>query len=98
MLLRMYRSIEERPLEVVWIYLEEFDKLIKLDQLAGNGFYRSNIFLIEDQIIVLFQLVTVGNIALGNLVTLLAEKLVGDRVLHFSSSIRKLICLSNVMG
>ena len=45
MLLRMYRSCEERPLEVVWIYLEEFGKLVTSINLLDTGFAEAISFL-----------------------------------------------------
>ena len=60
------------------IRLEEVREPVKLNQLCRHGFCRIDLLLIEDEIIVPFQLVTVGYLALGDLVSLFAEKLVGD--------------------
>ena len=35
---RIVRYKEEYPLEVVQVHLEEFDELVKLDQLVGRWF------------------------------------------------------------
>ena len=53
-------------------------ELVKLNQLCRHGFCRIDLLLIEDEIIMPFHLVAVGYLALGDLVSLFAEKLVGD--------------------
>jgi hypothetical protein len=64
----------------VRIYLKEVQELVKLNQLSGDGFCRIDFFLVEDDILVSFQLVTVCYLALGNLGPLFAEKPVGNKV------------------
>ena len=70
---RVVRVEEERPLEVVRIRLEEVHELVKLNQLCGHGFCRIDLLFVEDEILMPFQLVTIGYLALGNLVSLFAK-------------------------
>ena len=41
----------------------------KLNQLAGNRFCRIYLHLVQDNVILPFQLITEGNLALGNFVS-----------------------------
>ena len=50
---RIVRYKEECPLEVVRVHLEEFDELVKLDQLVGHWFCRFTSFFVKDEIIML---------------------------------------------
>jgi hypothetical protein len=62
----------------VRIYPEEVYELVKLVQLVGQRFSRIDLFLVENEIILPFQLVTEGYLALGNLIALFAEEPVGN--------------------
>src|SRR5271157_2222363 len=80
---RVVRYQEKCPLEVVRVNLEEFDELVKLNQLARYWFCRTYLFFVEDEKIMSFHLVTVSYLALGILVSLFAEKFVGNRSFAF---------------
>ena len=62
----------------MWIDREEVDELVQVYHFRRFGFCGLYIFLIEDQIIMPFQPVAVCYLALGDLISFLAEDLAGD--------------------